>query len=84
MIVDLWQDLRFGARMLMKQPGFTLSCRRHACARHWREYGCSSASINAVLLRPLPYRKRRWGCKVLGNLLALGMTEGMGARAGGV
>src|SRR5215475_14865407 len=24
MIADLWHDLRFGARMLMKQPGFTL------------------------------------------------------------
>src|SRR5262245_15674363 len=24
MIADLWKDLRFGARMLMKQPGFTL------------------------------------------------------------
>src|SRR5215468_5520861 len=24
MIADLWQDLRYGARMLMKQTGFTL------------------------------------------------------------
>src|SRR5262245_3556086 len=73
----LWQDLRFGARMLRKKPGFTLV----AAITLALGIGANSAMfglIDGLLLRPLPFKDMGRLAVVWGTLPQGGPTGRFG------
>ncbi|HKQ91015.1 MAG TPA: ABC transporter permease [Blastocatellia bacterium] len=77
---EMFQDLRFGARMLLKAPSFMLA----AILSLAIGIGATSAIfgvVNGVVLRPLPYREperlvRLWQNKVIAGVSGIPVSEG--------
>src|SRR5262245_53452325 len=71
---QFWQDLRYGARMLLKKPGFTVI----AVLTLSLGIGASAAIfsvVNAVILNPFPYRDHNRLFLVRQNLPKAGVPD---------
>jgi len=77
---EMFQDLRFGARMLLKAPSF-MSAAILSLAIGIGATSAIFSVVNGVALRPLPYREperlvRLWQNKVIAGVTGIPVSEG--------